>query len=150
LGPDNALFYFDNQGTWMPTSVMAEGIDGRFYGHYNRTNLVPMLAERFPEGGHPSDFADRLRTPAAVYLPPNEVCNSPSQAQPLPDGLFAGQMFMGELAGGGIRRIFLENGNGQWQGAIFRFTQGPEAAANRLEWGPDGAHYAGGIGALGN
>ncbi|MCB1281072.1 MAG: hypothetical protein KDB18_06070, partial [Salinibacterium sp.] len=32
---DGTMFHLDNQGTWMPTSVLAELIPGRFYGHYN-------------------------------------------------------------------------------------------------------------------
>ncbi|HCT46227.1 MAG TPA: hypothetical protein DF699_13540, partial [Phycisphaerales bacterium] len=71
--PDGALIYLDNQGTWMPSSTLAEIIPGRFYGHYNWTNFVPMLKERFPEGGHPSVYSDRPRTPPALWLPQNEV-----------------------------------------------------------------------------
>jgi len=150
LGPNDSLWYLDNQGAWMPTSQLAEVIPGRFYGHHNRTNFVPKLADRFPDGGHPSTYFDRPRTPAAVLLPHNEFSNSPTQPQFIKDGPFAGQMFIGELTAGGIRRVFLERINGQWQGAAFQFTQGLECGVNRLIWGPDGALYAGGIGAGGN
>lgn len=150
LGPEGSLVYLDNQGAWMPTSQLSEVIPGRFYGHYNWTNFVPKLAQRFPDGGHPSVFCDRPRTPAAVLLPHNEVSNSPTQPQLIKSGMFAGQMFVGDLTAGGIRRIFLERVNGQLQGAVFRFTQGLESGVNRLIWGPDGALYAAGIGAKGN
>ena len=150
FGPDGALFYTDNQGTWMSTSVLAEIIPGRFYGHYNRTNLVPKLANRYPFGGHPSSYCDRVRTPPTAWLPQNEVVNSPTQPLLIPDGEFAGQLLLGELTAGGIRRVFLEKIGGQWQGALFRFTQGLESGVHRLAWGPDGALYLGGIGAGGN
>jgi hypothetical protein len=150
FGPGGSLFYLDNQGVYMPTSQLCEVIPGRFYGHYNRTNFVPKLADRFPEGGVPSVFCDRPRTPAAIWLPHNELVNSPTQPQLIPDGLYAGQMYVGELTGGGIRRVFLERINGQWQGAVFQFTQGLECGVNRLIWGPDHCLYAGGIGAGGN
>lgn len=150
LGPDDSLWYLDNQGAWMPTSQLCEVIPGRFYGHHNRTNFVPNLAERFPQGGHPSAFVDRPRTPASVLLPHNELSNSPTQPQFIKEGMFAGQMYIGELTGGGIRRVYLERINGQWQGAVFHFTQGLECGVNRLIWGPDGSLYAGGIGAGGD
>ncbi len=149
-GPEGSLMYLDNQGSWMSTSLMAEVVSGRFLGHYNVTSFVPKLAKYYPEGGHESVFADRPRSPAAVYLPHNEVSNSPTQVQLIEEGPFAGQMYMAELTNGGIRRLFLERVNGQWQGAIFRFTQGLESGVNRLEWGPDGSLYTGGIGANGN
>jgi hypothetical protein len=76
--------------------------------------------------------------------------NSPTQPQLIKGGLYDGQMYIGELTGGGIRRVFLEKINGQYQGALFRFTQGLECGVNRLIWGPDGSLYAGGIGAGGN
>ncbi len=149
LGPGGDLFYADNQGTWFPASVLSHVQDGRFYGHFNRTNPVPKLADRYPRGGHPSAFSDELRSPPVVYLPQNEFINSPTKALLIEEGRFAGQMLLGEITSGGIRRVFLEKVNGQWQGAAFRFTQGLESGVNRLAWGPDGALYIGGIGASG-
>lgn len=148
--PDGALIYLDNQGTWMPTSVLAEIIPGRFYGHYNWTNFVPNLKDRFPKGGHPSVYSDRPRTPPALWLPQNEVVNSPTQPLPITNGPFAGQMLVGELTAGGVRRVFLERVNGQLQGALFRFTQGLESGVNRMAWAPDGSLIVAGIGAGGN
>lgn len=150
VAEDGALLYLDNQGTWMPTSQLCEVIPGRFYGHYNWTDFVPKLADRFPVGGHPSAWCDLPRTPAAVYLPQNEFANSPTQAQLIQRGPFAGQMLVGELTAGGIRRVQLERVNGILQGCAFRFTQGLESGVNRMVWGPDGALYIGGIGAGGN
>ncbi|MEM1109614.1 MAG: family 16 glycoside hydrolase [Planctomycetota bacterium] len=150
LGPEDDLFYADNQGTWFPASVLTHLQEGRFYGHYNRTNVVPKLAERFPIGGHPSVFGDLLRSQPVVYLPHNEFLNSPSKPLLIEDGPFAGQMLLGEITYGGIRRVFIEKVNGQWQGAAFRFTQGLECGVNRLRWGPDGSLYIGGIGGGGN
>ncbi len=150
LGPDDDLFYADNQGTWFPTSVLSHVQAGRFYGHFNNTNIVPELADRYREGGYPSALSDQLRSRPVVYLPHNELNNSPSKALLIEEGPFAGQMFLGEITSGGIRRVFVEKVNGQWQGAAFRFTQGLESGVNRLDWGPDGGLYIGGIGANGN
>lgn len=146
LGPGGDLFYADNQGTWFPTSVLSHVRQGRFQGHFNRTNLVPKLAERFPNGGYPSAYSDQLRSHPAVYLPQNEMINSPTKALMIHEGPYAGQMLIGEITSGGIRRVCLEKVNGHWQGAVLRFTQGLECGVNRLAWGPDGALYIGGIG----
>ncbi len=150
FGPEGALFYCDNQGTWMPTNQFAEVVPGRFYGHYNNTNSVPQLADRFPAGGVASIFCDLPRTPTSVDMVHNDLCNSPTQPVLVNDGPYKGQMLVGELTAGGIRRVFLEKVNGEWQGAAFQFSQGFSCGINRLAWGPGGTLFAGGIGAGGN
>ncbi|MCC5822428.1 MAG: DUF1080 domain-containing protein [Phycisphaerales bacterium] len=150
LTADGALIYTDNQGTWMPTNQIAEVIPGRFYGHYNWTRFVPNLRERFPQGGHPSEWSDRARAPAAVLMAQNEVSNSPTEPLAIRGGVYDGQVLVGELTAGGVRRVAFERVNGQLQGALFRFTQGIEAGVNRMAWGPDGSLYVGCIGAGGN
>ena len=147
---DGAMLYTDNQGTWMPTNQVAEVVPGRFYGHYNWTRFVPNLGERFPDGGHPSVWADRARAPAAVWMAQNEVSNSPTEPLAVRGGVYDGQVLVGELTAGGVRRLALERVNGVLQGALFRFTQGIEAGVNRMAWGPDGSLYVGCIGAGGN
>ncbi|MHC4376214.1 MAG: family 16 glycoside hydrolase [Planctomycetota bacterium] len=152
LGLDSAgnLFYADNQGAWMPTSILGHVRPGVFFGHRNWTEFVPKLSERFPEGGHPSAYMDRPRELPALWLPHGEVVNSPTDILEVPDGAFAGQLLIGELTAGGIRRACMEEVQGVLQGCLLRFTQGLECGVQRLEWGPDGALYAGGIGANGN
>lgn len=152
LGLDSKghLFYADNQGGWMPTSILGHVRPGVFFGHHNWTEFVPKLSERFPEGGHPSAYMDRPRVLPALWLPHGEVVNSPTDILEVPDGAFAGQLLIGELTAGGIRRACMEEVQGVLQGCLLRFTQGLECGVQRLEWGPDGALYAGGIGANGN
>jgi hypothetical protein len=150
LAADGALIYTDNQGTWMPTNQIAEVVPGRFYGHSNWTRFVPNLGERFPAGGHPSVWSDRARAPAAVLMAQNEVSNSPTEPLAIRGGVYDGQVLVGELTAGGVRRVAFERVNGQLQGALFRFTQGIEAGVNRMAWGPDGSLYVGCIGAGGN
>ena len=150
IGPGGTLFVSDNQGTWMPANQFDAIIPGHFYGHYNNTNVVDKLADRFPDGGLPSLYCDLPRTPPALYLPQNELDNSPTQSLLVPGGPYKGQMLIGELTAGGIRRANLEQVNGIWQGCAFRFSQGFEVGINRMAWGPDGALYVGGIGAGGN
>lgn len=59
-------------------------------------------------------------------------------------------MLIGGITYGGLQRAYLEKVKGQYQGAVFRYTQGLEAGVNRITMGPDGAIYAGGLGADGN
>lgn len=89
-------------------------------------------------------------TPPAVWLPQDEIGNSPSQPVLIPTGPYQGQMLHGEVTHGGLKRVFLEKINDAYQGCVFRFTQGLEAGVNRLAWGPENKLYVGGIGMVGN
>jgi hypothetical protein len=68
----------------------------------------------------------------------------------LPNGVFAGQMVFGDVTYGGLQRAYLEKIGGEYQGAVFRMTQGLESGVSRISLGPDGAIYTGGIGSEGN
>ncbi|MBK1834809.1 family 16 glycoside hydrolase [Roseibacillus ishigakijimensis] len=141
FGPGGDIFQTDNQGSWLPASRLNHLRPGRFYGHYNST----------ARGGSPSLFAEEDPSPAAIYFPQNEIANSPTQPLLIPEGQdFAGDMLVGELTLGGIRRVSLEKVAGQWQGAVYRFTQGFEGGVNRLAWAPDGSLYVGCMGSSGN
>jgi cytochrome c len=85
----------------------------------------------------------------AVWLPEDEIANSPSEPVLIKDGPYKGQMLHGDVTFGGVQRDFLEKVNGQYQGAAFHFSQGLEAGVNRLRFGPDGALYIGGVGMVG-
>ena len=85
----------------------------------------------------------------AVWLPEDEIGNSPSEPVLIKEGLYKGQMLHGDVTYGGIQRDFIEKVGGEYQGAVFRFTQGLEAGVNRMRLGPDGALYIGGVGMTG-
>jgi cytochrome c len=136
IGVDGELFVADNQGDWLPSSKIVHIKPGAFYG------------------SHSVDSAGTWNTyeqPPVVWLPQDEIGNSPSQPSIINDGSpYAGQMIHGEVTHGGVKRVFVEKVNGNYQGAVFEFTQGLEAGVNRLCWGPDKSLYIGGIGAPGN
>ncbi|MBQ0887540.1 ricin-type beta-trefoil lectin domain protein [Streptomyces sp. RM72] len=134
-GPEGDLFVTDNQGGWLPSSKLVHIKQNRFFNHY--TN---------PDG----PFDAQPVTKPVLWLPQNEIANSPSTPLQLEDGPFAGQMLFGDVTYGGIQRGFLEKVGGEYQGAVFRLTQGLEAGVTRISVGPDGALYAGGLGAGGN
>jgi hypothetical protein len=134
-GPDNGLFVTDNQGGWLPSSKLLHIKPERFFNHY--TN---------PAG--PFD-ANKVTKPV-LWLPQNEIANSPSTPVLLKQGPFKGQMLIGDVTYGGLQRAYLEKVNGEFQGAVFRHTQGLESGVNRTTIGPDGSIYIGGLGADGN
>ena len=134
VGVDRELFETDNQGEWTPANKLIHVKKGDFNG-------MPW--------GLPDSSPRPTAVPAAIYMPEDEIANSPSQPILIQGGPYKGQMLHGDVSNGGIKRDFLEKINDQYQGAVFRFSQGLEAGVNRLCWGPDGALYIGEIGMVG-
>jgi hypothetical protein len=134
-GPDGDVFVTDNQGMYVPASKLVRIKQRAFYNHY--TN---------PSG----PFDSQPVTEPVLWLPHNEISNSPSNPIMLPNGVFAGQMVFGDVTYGGLQRAYLEKVGGEYQGAVFRMTQGLESGVSRTSLGPDGAIYTGGIGWAGN
>ncbi|GLY38034.1 hypothetical protein Amsp01_040580 [Amycolatopsis sp. NBRC 101858] len=134
-GPEGDLFVTDNQGAWLPANKLVRIKQNRFFNHY--TN---------PAG----PFDAQPVTAPVVWLPHNEIANSPSNPVQLTQGTFAGQLVYGDVTYGGLQRVYLEKVNGEYQGAVFRMTQGLESGVSRISLGPDGAIYTGGIDGGGN
>ena len=135
IGVDNEIFVADNQGDWLPASKIVHIKEGGWYGSRSVDfEGTEGLKENLP----------------VVWLPQDEIGNSPSTPMYINDGAYKGQMIHGEVTNGGVKRVFVEKVNGEYQGCLFRFTQGMEAGVNRIIWGPDGALYVGGVGSTGN
>lgn len=134
-GVNNDIFIADNQGDWLPSSKIIPVKKGAFYG----SRAVDF------EG-----TADLEVTPPVVWLPQDEIGNSPTTPSYINVGPYNGQMIHGEVTHGGVKRVYVEQVDGTYQGAVFRFIQGLEAGVNRLTWGPDGSLYVGGVGSTGN
>jgi len=134
-GPEGGIFVTDNQGGWLPVSKLVHVKQDRFFNHHMN-----------PDG----PFDTRPVTQPVVWLPQNEIANSPSNPVQLTQGQFAGQLVYGDVTYGGLQRVYLEKVNGEYQGAVFRMTQGLESGVNRISLGPDGAIYTGGIHGGGN
>ncbi|MDX1943471.1 MAG: family 16 glycoside hydrolase [Saprospiraceae bacterium] len=135
IGVDNEIFIADNQGDWLPSSKIVHVSQGAFFGSRSVDSVgTANLPVKLP----------------VVWLPQDEIGNSPSTPLALNDGPYKGQMIHGEVTHGGVKRVFVEKINGEYQGVVFRFIQGLEAGVNRMVWGPDGALYIGGVGNPGN
>ncbi|MEZ4964416.1 MAG: family 16 glycoside hydrolase [Saprospiraceae bacterium] len=135
LGPDGELFVADNQGDWLPSSKILHVRPGAFFGSFSVDSI---------------NVANLPVQPPVVWLPQDEIGNSPTQPAPLNDGPYKGQLIFGDVCYGGLQRTFVEKVNGEYQGCVFMFTQGLEGGTHRLAWGPDGAVYIGMIGNPGN
>ena len=135
IGYGGDVYIADNQGDWLPSSKIVRVKKGNWYGSRS------------------VDFegtANLVETPPVVWLPQDEIGNSPSTPLALNVGPYKDQMIHSEVTHGGVKRVFVEEVEGVTQGALFRFTQGIEAGVNRIAWGPDGSLYMGGIGNPGN
>ncbi|MEH6584645.1 MAG: c-type cytochrome [Halioglobus sp.] len=131
LGPDDELFVTDNQGDWLPASKLLHVEQGKFYG-------VRFVLDK--------DNADAVETPPVVWLPQNEIGNSPTQPIVLNEGPYSGQLIFGDVYHGGIKRVYMERIAGALQGAVFRFSAGFQGGVNRIVRGPNNALYLGEIG----
>jgi len=136
VGVDGELFVADNQGDWLPSSKILHVSEGAFFNSY-------AVNPEFREQKKP------IKQPV-VWLPQDEIGNSPTTPLALNHGIYKGQMIHGEVTHGGIKRVFVEKVEGEYQGAVFRFIQGLEAGVNRMVYGPNGDLYVGGVGSTGN
>lgn len=132
---DGSIYLTDNQGDWLPCSKLLHLRPGAFYGS---------------PAALPAGSAVGTVTPPVVWMPQNEIGNSPGEVIQFRDGPFAGQLGVCDVTHGGIKRVFVEEVAGVRQGALFRCTQGLEAGINRMKSRADGVIFVGGIGSGGN
>ncbi|MBR11360.1 MAG: glycosyl hydrolase [Rickettsiales bacterium] len=135
IGVDGEIFVADNQGDWLPASKINHVKEGAWYGSRS-------VDFEGTEG--------KVQDEPVVWLPQDEIGNSPSTPLYMDKGPYAGQMIHCEVTHGGVKRVYVEKVDGNYQGAVFRFSQGIEAGVNRLAWAPDGSLLVGGIGVSGN
>ncbi len=135
VGYNGEMFVADNQGDWLPASKIVHVTKDAWFGSRSVDYTgTAKLKEKKP----------------VVWLPQDEIGNSPSTPSYIDVGPYKGQMIHGEVTNGGVKRVFVEEVNGELQGVVFRFIQGLDAGINRLRWAPDGSLYVGGIGNPGN
>lgn len=128
LGPEDEIFVPDVQGNWLPANKIINVRKGRFYGFKH----------------NPPETWDNLKvSPPVAYLPQGEVALAPGNPLYVPSGRYQGQLLYGDAVQGGIRRIYLDKVDGEYQGAVFFFSDGLEGGPERILWGPDGHLYAG-------
>lgn len=148
-------FYTDQQGNWVPTNSMHHMREGAFFHHvealasmnapgspiHNVQDIpnglpYPQALEKFPQ-----------LKPPAVWFPYKKMGQSTTDIM-LDEsdgrfGPFAGQFFIGEFTQAGVNRVFMEQVDGEYQGACFPFRSGFATAVLRLTQGVDGSMFAG-------
>ena len=158
-----AMFATDQQGNWIAAGSLVHLRRGAFFGHPESLASADLpgspLPTRAADGtarlapvveGLPWPEAVRrmpFLRPPAVWFPyrkagqsATDVCLDASGGR---FGPFAGQFFVGEFTQASIHRVFLEEIDGEYQGAVFPFRAGFASAVLRLGQAPDGSMYAG-------
>jgi hypothetical protein len=140
-GPDNRLWYSDNQGEYMGTSKIFVIEKDKFYGHPSGLVDLPGMTPDSPEIAW--DKVQNNRTNAIILLPHNRVANSPGN--PAWDttkgkfGAFASQMLMGDQTQSNLLRIAVQNVDGIEQGSVMPFIDGLESGVMRPLFLKDGS-----------
>ncbi|MBF0431868.1 MAG: hypothetical protein HQK83_11350 [Fibrobacteria bacterium] len=148
------LWVTENQGGYRPSSPIINVKKGRWYGRQVQTDPLPYMQP------HTKTSTTQYNEYAAfaVRLIHQINARSPGNTVGIYSGIFKGQMFVcdadryKEIGTGGIRRVFVELVNGEYQGCVFDFKRQGEfegKAVWKLRWGPDGNLYCGGNGSNG-
>ena len=159
VGPDQEMIVLDNQGVFNPSNEFIRLTQGGFYGHYLIKKENTNTAAFQPDEADSQVGGSRYQTPPTVHLPQGIVNRSPSQPVILqnlkgPLSVYNGQWLFGDVTLGRMNRVFLEEVEGVWQGAVFLHSGGHDpngrtgftAGPNRIIEGPDHNYYIGHIG----
>ncbi|MDF1754590.1 MAG: hypothetical protein P1U89_17530 [Verrucomicrobiales bacterium] len=153
------VFYTDNQGAWNGSSSLKWVKPGSFQGNPNGNIWFEYadgaIGDRPPNPNFDiDDRIDKAREqiptfiPPAVVLPHKRVGNSPTGIEPDMSGgkfgPFAGQTFVGEQTLSRVHRVYLEQVNGIYQGAMFPFLEGFKSGNIGLLLTDDGVMFTGG------
>ena len=153
--PDGAVFAADHQGNWVPTNALVHLRPGVFHGHADALAHTTRPGATFAHVGQvPQNipYPEALQKipalrPPAIWFPYRKMGQGVTDV--LCDttqgrfGPFAGQFFVGDFTTSAVFRVFLEQVNGEYQGACFPFLEGFQCAALRLEFASDGSLFVG-------
>jgi len=157
VSPWGDVFYTDNQGEWNNASKLSQIEVGDFHGHPWGMgsiglpgSLVDPIREGLPEAG--TWMKDlHIDIPSykmpSVWFPYVKMGQSPSgfkwDTTEGGFGPFAGQLFVGDQHHAMVMRVFLEQIDGHWQGAVFNFRRGLQSGVIRLAFGADASLFIG-------
>lgn len=144
MNRDEEIFFTDNQGGWIPTSTLNHLVPDAFYGY--PASLLDLPEYQAGKKLEKEEFAAK-RKPAAIWIPHNELANSPGNPQFDETGgdfgPFEGQVFIGDQTRSNIFRASLEKVQGEYQGCVFNFIDHLQSGAIRIRFGPDGSLWVG-------
>lgn len=104
-----------------------------------------IINEDFKTMADAKEIIPELQLPA-VWLPHGVLGISSAEPVVIPKGSFEpfeGQILVGDQGMSMISRIFLEEVNGEYQGASFAFRSGFRSGVLRLAWAKDGSLFVG-------
>ena len=149
------VFYTDQQGNWVATNTLHHMRKGAFFHHVEALASMslpgsPIQGVKAIPNGLP--FPEAIKQmpqlkPPAVWFPYKKAGQSTTDVM-LDNsggkfGPFDGQFFVGEFTQAAINRVFLEQVDGEYQGACFPFREGFASAVLRLAQGTDGSVFVG-------
>lgn len=157
LGANRAgdMFCVDQQGTWIPTTPVYHFRPGAFFlnqegiGSQNLPGAPLKLPAKLPNRVPYPEALKQVPAmrPPAVWLPYNKVGRSGTDLALCEAGgkfgPFDGQLLVGEFTDAKVSRVFLEQVDGEYQGAAFPFLSGFASAIVRLKFAADGSLFAG-------
>ena len=148
MSPKNEIFYTDNQGDWVETSKLHMLEEGKFYGHPVPLRDDPDFGlDKVRDNRWNFKMFDDIREKPVVWIPHNEVANSPGN--PEWDvtrgkfGPFKDQIFIGDQTQSNIFRVMLDKVKGKYQGAVINFIDGFQSGNIRLKFDPKGQLWVG-------
>ncbi len=148
------VFYTDNQGVWNGSSSLKWLKPGSFQGNptgnkFHKLADLPKPPE--PESGTRVEEARKKfpeLMPPAVIFPHGKVGQSPTGiACDTTGGKFGpweNQLYVGEQTHSEVQRVALEQVNGIYQGAVFKFLRGFETGLVPVRLDDSGVLFAGG------
>jgi hypothetical protein len=151
MNPAGDIFATDQQGNWFPTCPLVHIKPGTFHGHIDALEHTKRPKSSFQwEKNIPKELSV---VEAAKVIPPyklpaiwfpyrtmgmsaTDVLWNSTQGK---FGPFEGQAFVGEFTMSMLLRVYLEEIDGVYQGACFRFFEGLQCGVLRLAWDEDGS-----------
>ena len=154
FSPWGDLFYTDNQGEWCGASKLSLLLPGSYHGHPHGSPSCKDERWQYP---YPPESPNGVPYPAfaraeprfqmpAIWFPYEKMGRSPAGFVWDTEGRFGpfrGQCFVVDQYEAMLMRVCLEEVDGHWQGAVFRFREGLSCGAIRAAWAPDGSLLVG-------
>ncbi len=152
------MFYTDNQGPWNGTCGLKHLVPGKFVGHPGGFKWYDLPAVKAAMGARPKEPESGSRfmveaakipefVPPVILFPYTKMGKSASGVACDTTGKFGpfqNQMFVGDQSDSTVMRCFLEQVEGQYQGACFRFREGFGSGTLAMQFTPDGSMFVGG------
>jgi hypothetical protein len=135
IGPDDEMVYADNEGNWIPTSMVQRVRTGAFHGFVPSAHLKRMPADE--------DFKKPI-----VWIP-HFVDNSPAKPTFIVNERWPaelqGHLLLASYGRGTLSLVLLEDVEGEWQGSHLMLPHEFRSGLERARFHTDGHLYVAGL-----